>query len=277
MKLLTILAVFLVLGGVRPALAQGEGAALCALAFGAQREHLYESAIDSYTMCIDSGGLTVNQAAVAYYHRANAWRAVGDPERAILDYDEAIALEPNLALAYNGRGVTLAALGDIEGATSDLRDAIAIDPGLVEAYQNLGYVYWKAGDLEEAIKASDTALLLTPDDPQRYMNAALPRLDGRIDLEGALMLADAGIKLAPDIGSLHDLRGHVLALLGQQDEALAAFQTAMDISGAQLVGTYETSLAHQGYFEGAPDGEPDAEFVAALKACIAEACDLWAE
>ncbi len=64
------------------------------------------------------------------------------------------------------------------------------------------------GELEKAIKASDTALLLTPDDPQRYMNAALPRLDGRIDLEGALMLADAGMQLAPDHGLLHDLRGH---------------------------------------------------------------------
>lgn len=277
MKKAVFLALLAALALVRPAHAQVEGAALCALAFGAQQQRLHESAVDSYTMCIDSGGLTTMQAAVAYYHRAASRRAMGAFEAAIVDYDEAIALQPNLALAYNGRGVTLATLGDIAGATADLERALAIDPGLVEAYQNLGYVHWKAGDLDAAIRAYDTALILTPDNAQRYLSAATPRLDARHDLEGALMLANAGLQLDPGLGPLHDLRGHVLALLGNEEGALVAFQTAMDVSGEQLVGTYETSLARQGYFAGTPDGEPDAEFVAALRACIAETCDLWAE
>lgn len=277
MKRMVVIALLTVLALVRPAHAQGEGAALCALAFSAQQGHLFESAIDSYTLCIESGGLTTMQAAVAYYHRATSRRALGDLETAIMDYNEAIALQPNLALAYNGRGVTLATLGDIEGAKADLEEALEIDPGLVEAYQNLGYVHWKDGDLDAAIRAYDTALILTPDNAQRYLNAATPRLDARRDLEGALMLADAGLRLDPELGPLHDLRGHVLAIRGDQDGALMAFQTAIDVSGAQLVGTYETSLARQGYFSGTPDGEPDADFVAALRACIAEACDLWAE
>ena len=274
---LMLFAMIAILSALRPAAARGEGAALCALAFGAQQSHLYESAIDSYTMCIDSGGLTTMQAAVAYYHRASSRRVMGDLEAAIVDYDEAIALEPNLALAFNGRGVTRATLGDIEGARADLEQAIAIDPGLVEAYQNLGYVDWKAGDLDAAIRNYDSALILTPDNAQRYLNAALPRLDAHRDLEGALMLADAGLNIDPALGPLHDLRGHVLALLGNQEEALRAFQNAMDLGGSQLVGTYETSLARQGYFAGTPDGEPDAEFLAALRVCIAESCNLWAE
>ncbi len=69
----------------------------------------------------------------------------------------------------------------------------------------------------------------------------------------------------------------ILALLDQPEESLRAFQKAMYISGAQLVGTYETSLARQGYLDAEPDGEPDADLLAALRVCIAEACDLRAQ
>jgi tetratricopeptide (TPR) repeat protein len=40
----------------------------------------------------------------AYTNRGIAYRARGEPDRAIADYDKAIWLNPKFADAYNGRG-----------------------------------------------------------------------------------------------------------------------------------------------------------------------------
>ncbi|MBN35398.1 MAG: hypothetical protein CMM46_11620 [Rhodospirillaceae bacterium] len=265
----------LIVSGSKPA--HADGAVLCTLGHAAHQQGLFDSAFDSYTLCLEEGGLRPEQAAVAYFRRASVRQALGDMDGVIEDYTLAIAEQANFALAFNSRGETYLARGNLDLAMADFEQATAIDLTLLGAWQNLGYQHWKSGAWEAAIRASDTALLLEPGNPQRYMSAALPRLDGRRDLHGALMLADAGLALAPDMGPLLDLKGHVLALLHRPDDALQAFMMAMDASGQQLIGTYETSLAYQGFYDGAPDGLMDDELVEALRGCVAAKCDLWAE
>jgi len=270
---LLTLVVLAALGGT----ARADGAVLCSLGTMAHQQGLFESAIDSYTLCLEEGDLTPEQAAVAYFRRASAWEAAGNRDAAIADYGLAIDSAPNFAMAFNNRGEAHVEQGDVALGLADFAHATALDPSLLAAWQNLGYQHWRADNMEGAIRASDTALMLDPANPQRYLTAALPRLDSGTDLEGALMLADAGLQLAPAMGPLHDLRGHVLALLDRPDDSFEAFRSAMEFSGAQLIGTYETSLAYQGYWDGTPDGEVDDAFLEALEACIAAKCDLWAE
>ena len=60
--------------------------------------------------------------------RGLAYRAKGDLDRAIGDYDQAIRLEPDNADAHNGRGVAWADKGDYAQAVRDYDRALQINP-----------------------------------------------------------------------------------------------------------------------------------------------------
>ena len=58
--------------------------------------------------------------AGAYLHRASAFYASGDLERALADFSTAIELNPNDPAAYDKRGVVYAAKGDYARALADV-------------------------------------------------------------------------------------------------------------------------------------------------------------
>ncbi|MBT9438251.1 MAG: tetratricopeptide repeat protein, partial [Desulfobacterales bacterium] len=72
----------------------------------------------------------------AYYNRGVAYAFLNQYERAIEDYNKAIALDPNNAEAYNNRGVAYAFLNQYERAIADYNKAIALDPNFAMAYDN---------------------------------------------------------------------------------------------------------------------------------------------
>ena len=82
--------------------------------------------------------------------------------RALADYDRALALDPNLADAYNNRGILHLARGDVEAAQADFSAAIAINPAHALAYYNRGIALRLHGDLEDSKKDLEQAATLTP-------------------------------------------------------------------------------------------------------------------
>jgi tetratricopeptide (TPR) repeat protein len=67
--------------------------------------------------------------------------AKGDIARAIVDYDDAIELDPKLALAHLNRGIALEAKGNTDLAIADYDEAIRLDPKLASAYSKRGIAY----------------------------------------------------------------------------------------------------------------------------------------
>jgi hypothetical protein len=74
----------------------------------------------------------------------------GDNQGAIIAYNEAIRLNPNLAEAYNNRGIVRYDLGDKPGAIDDFNQAIKINPNYAQAYYNRGIVYYPLRDKQKA-------------------------------------------------------------------------------------------------------------------------------
>ena len=66
---------------------------------------------------------------------------MGQHQRAIQDYDDAIRLDPMLALAYNNRGFTYENLSQYQRAIQDYDQAIRFDPQLPIAYANRAGAY----------------------------------------------------------------------------------------------------------------------------------------
>ena len=61
--------------------------------------------IAACTRSINSGFWKGPNLAWAYTNRGIAYRAKGQPDRAIADYDQAIRLNPNFAMAFYNRGI----------------------------------------------------------------------------------------------------------------------------------------------------------------------------
>jgi tetratricopeptide (TPR) repeat protein len=65
--------------------------------------------------------------ARAYFRRHFVWMDFGQPQRALHDLDQVIALDPTLA-AFYARGIVHRHLGDHEAALADFRRGESIDP-----------------------------------------------------------------------------------------------------------------------------------------------------
>jgi tetratricopeptide (TPR) repeat protein len=102
----------------------------------------------------------------AVYNRGRAARKKGDLARAIADYSAAIRLTPRsykgFAKTYNNRGDAYAEVGDNDRATADFDQAINLDPGYAKAYHNRGVIHSRRGDLDRAIADYTMALELDP-------------------------------------------------------------------------------------------------------------------
>lgn len=127
---------------------------------------------------IDLGPNTANSGsdqvtstvAVTLYNRGNGHRLKGNVDRAIADYNAAIALDPKYAHAYNNRGGAYMAKGDLDRAMADLNQAIAIDPKYAEAYCNRSIAHQTKGEFDRAIADADQAIALDPKNAATYYN-----------------------------------------------------------------------------------------------------------
>jgi len=109
--------------------------------------------------------------AFAYNHRGVAYHVKGDYDRAILDYTQAIALDPNYAVAYTNRGLAYTSNGNGKHAIMDYTQAITLDPRYAQAYTNRGVAYHAVGDYDRAISDYTQAIVLNP----RYVKAYIDR------------------------------------------------------------------------------------------------------
>jgi lipoprotein NlpI len=100
-----------------------------------------------------------------------------DFKGAIADFDQAIQLDPKLAMAYDGRGNARQALGDKQGAISDLDQAIRLDPKLATAYHNRGFILYQLGDKQGAITDLDQAIRLDPKFAKSYNGRGVIRYE----------------------------------------------------------------------------------------------------
>ncbi|HEX2898583.1 MAG TPA: tetratricopeptide repeat protein, partial [Bacteroidia bacterium] len=71
------------------------------------------------------------------YNRANALRALGRDKEAIDDFNLSLSYKADYAVALNDRGETWEKLGNMDKAVSDYQEALKADPDLETAKKNL--------------------------------------------------------------------------------------------------------------------------------------------
>jgi tetratricopeptide (TPR) repeat protein len=85
---------------------------------------------------------------------------------AILEFEKAIALQPDFAPAYNRLGMSYAVLNDYGRAERYFRKVIELSPQIDQGYLNLGLLYELKGEPSKAFPLLEKAYSLNPGNPK---------------------------------------------------------------------------------------------------------------
>jgi serine/threonine-protein kinase len=170
--------------------------------------------------------------ADAYNNRGSVWIRIGELDKSIADYKEAIRLKPDHALAHGGLGSALALKGRWKEALKEYQKAAQYDPKLADAHYNLGLTYQKLGDLDKSVAEYREAVQLRPRDAEYiYTLAAALNQNGALD-EAAAAYRQA-IALRPAYAEAHCNLSGVLKAQGRFQEALASYRRGHQLGSRQ--------------------------------------------
>ncbi len=110
--------------------------------------------------------------AEASYNLANALLKAGQTEEAMAQFQNAFKLDPGNAKTHNNLGTALRKMGRTGEAIAQYREALEIDPTYTPAYYNLGNALFQKGQIDEAINEYEAALKTQPNNLMLQNNLA---------------------------------------------------------------------------------------------------------
>jgi len=162
----------------------------------------------------------------ALNNRGTAWRLKGDDTRAIADFSEAIRLDPRFATGYYNRAIAWISKGDDDRAIADFEKVTQFKSELVaSAYVGRGTVWRKKGDDGRALADFDEALRLDHSLPIAWVARGELWLY-RGEPDRAIAELDEAIRLNPTHGDLFRQRGFAWRDKREFDKALVDLKTA---------------------------------------------------
>ena len=120
-----------------------------------------------------SDTLPINEMALLWFERGNAYVQSGDYEDAVEDFTQAITTDPNYADAYYSRGRVLGRLGKHQQAIGDFTQALSLNPKNANAHADRGAAYGSLGQHALAISDFTQAITLNPNFAGAYYNRAV--------------------------------------------------------------------------------------------------------
>jgi tetratricopeptide (TPR) repeat protein len=157
----------------------------------------------------------------AYFGRGMAHGRGGDLDRAIEDLSVYLTRHPASSLGFTKRGVRYLWKGDLEKAEADFNKALAIDPTNAEAHDDLGVICAQRGDYAVAEEHFLATIRSEPTYQKGHHNLALVyAMTGKFDR--SLASVNRALALSTQHRDAWLLKATVLEALGKQKEAAAA-------------------------------------------------------
>jgi tetratricopeptide (TPR) repeat protein len=119
-----------------------------------------------------------------------------DHEARIVDFSEALDINPKYVAAYLHRSASRRIAGDLDGAIADASEVIKLQAAEPNAYTARGIAYYLRGDVDEAIADYSEALRLQPYDAAALINRGDARRASGY-FEGALADYSGAIDRSP--------------------------------------------------------------------------------
>jgi tetratricopeptide (TPR) repeat protein len=198
-------------------------AALCAPAvaqsYEAYSRKCYEAGNPDQTIVACSVVITRGLAdkqdlSAAFKNRGNAYDDKGQYDRAIADYDKAIAINPADADAFNDRGATHSAMRKYDLAIKDYDKALGFKPSNAITLSNRCFAKALAGQPEQGLADCNESLRLRPANASALASRGFAYLKLH-RYPAAIADYDAALKISP--GDPYWLFGRGMAKLMKGD------------------------------------------------------------
>jgi len=156
----------------------------------------------------------------------------GEYEEAIGKYDQAIALEPNLAMAWVGKGLAHNGLEEYSDALDAFEMAISISPGYAKAWYGKGVALYGLGQYEDSIAAFDRALEIYPEYGYVLYYSKANAYFAMENYPEAIPLYEKALTLKPDYAPGYTKLGEALSATGDYGAAIDAFDKGLALDPA---------------------------------------------
>jgi tetratricopeptide (TPR) repeat protein len=131
-------------------------------------------------------------------------------------------------IAHNNLGDALLEKGSVGEAIIQFQKALQIQPNLAETHYNLGNALLQKGDMDEAIAHYQRALQIKPGYAKTHYNLGNALLQ-RGDIDEAIAHYQQALQVKHDYAEAHNNLGYALLQKGNVDEAIAHYQQALQI------------------------------------------------
>ena len=181
-------------------------------------------------------------SASDYLKRADLAHQSKQHEEALLNYDQAIELDPQDSETYLWRALAKRALGQNNDAIDDLDKMVEIDSSL-HAFEMQAKVLFDMKEYRKAIEAFNKIIELDSSHPSCYIRRAIAKRALK-QYQGTINDIDQHLQIEPDDVHAYRLRGKVNEELGNLDEAKGDFQKALRFlsPNARIIGEIKLDL-----------------------------------
>jgi protein O-mannosyl-transferase len=183
---------------------------------------------DSITLWNDVIGKFPGRIPTAYSNRGISWSELGQMDKAITDFTEAIRIDPKSRDAYASRGNAYGSLGQWNEEIADCSKALEIDPKCATAFCNRGIAYCNTAQWDKAITDLTAAIAIDPKYVKAYSTRGVAYGNtGQWNKE----IEDCSIVIGmdPDHAKAYYNRGIAYSNLGLWEKAMADFSSAVRI------------------------------------------------
>lgn len=168
--------------------------------------------------------------AKSYLYRARVYRDEDMVEEAFADFNRAIELAPNDEELYLERGITYMYEDNHDSAILDFTRAIELLPTYLDPYVQRGYIYLGTHQYDKAIDDFNKVVDLQPSQTEAYHQRG-KAYAGKADYATAIENYTKAIELSPDNADYYYFdRAEAYRLLGDNEAAIADYETVIEES-----------------------------------------------
>jgi tetratricopeptide (TPR) repeat protein len=200
----------------------------------------YLEALKHYDGAIDPA----HPDALALFRRAVAEQGLGQTDRALADYDEAVRRDPENQAIYLQRGILLATRArNFRRAIGDFNRTLEIEPRNFHALIARGEAWSQLGEFGPALSDLDQAIKLAPSHPHALIVRGLIHAR-QSNSQLAQQDYDAALKLSEHEPFALISRAALSAADGEYVPAIADLDASLAINDTNALAYYNRGVAH---------------------------------
>lgn len=186
-------------------------------------------------------------------NRAQMYVSQGDYQKALEEFEKAIASNPRLTVAYMGAGDIYRQQGDYPNAEKRYATAADLEPANFSAQYLYGLVLQLQQKIGEAVRVYLKALAIRPEDFNANLNLGTAYLQLNEPSQG-LAYAERAVRLEPKSAAARANLGAIYSALNRNEDAITEYQQAAELTpltGPLLLNLADAYLKAEHYEEAA--------------------------